>query len=103
MGCRGMNVNTIALIISDIAVIGGAIIFFGKIWRKIKCIADGHGCMLRNEITSIYYRHIDEEEPTLREYERKNLDELYAAYEAGGFNHFVKDIYAVMRKWPVTK
>ena len=62
-----MNINAIALIISDIAVIGGAIIFFYKVWQKIQRVADGHMCMLRSEITAIYYRHIDEEEPTLRE------------------------------------
>ena len=98
-----MSINTIALIISDIAVIGGAIIFFSKVWKKIQSVVDGHMCMLRSEITAIYYRHIDEEEPTLREYERKNLDDLYDAYVAMGGNHFIKDIYATMRKWPVNK
>jgi len=58
-------------------------------------------CLLRHEITSIYYRHVDEEHPTLRQYERKNLDELYEGYDTIHGNTFVKDIYTEMRRWKV--
>ena len=58
-------------------------------------------CLLRHDITGIYYKHADEQSPTLREYERKNLDDLYDGYHAIHGNHFVDDIYKEMREWKV--
>ena len=88
-------------LIKDLTIIGGAIIFFVKAWGAIKDVIEGQKCLLRSEITSLYYRHCDEEEPTLREYERKNLDAAYAAYSKLHGNTFVGDIYEVMRHWRV--
>ena len=52
---------------------------------------------------AIYYRHCDEAEPTLREYERKNLDALFNAYEVLHGNTFISDIYnKEMRHWHVS-
>ena len=79
-------------------------VVYWKQWKKIKDIADAQKCQLRSDILAIYYRHCDEEEPTMREYERKNLDALYAAYEVLHGNTFVKDIYEdQMRHWKVTR
>ena len=66
-----------------------------------KAVREGQRCLLRNEITAIYYRHNGEETPTLREYERLNLDDLYAGYKALDGNSYIEDIYHAMRDWRV--
>ena len=72
-------------------------------WQQIKDVAEGQKCLLRTEIMAIYYRHCNEHEPTLREYERKNLDLLYGAYEKLHGNTFISDIYnEEMRHWRVS-
>ena len=99
---------TAALIVGYLVTICGGIGLAVKILGKLKvltvklhAISEGQQCQLRNDITSIYYRHNGEESPTLREYERKNLDELYAGYKALNGNSFIGDIYSAMREWRV--
>jgi len=94
--------KTVATIIGYLGTIGGVLVFLWKLWGKIKDIADGQKCLLRTDIMSIYYRHCDEEEPTLREYERKQLDALVEAYTVLRGNTFVADIYEQMRHWHVS-
>jgi hypothetical protein len=98
------TIKTAASIVGYLGTVGGVFLFLWKQWKKIKDIADAQKCQLRSDILAIYYRHCDEEEPTMREYERKNLDALYAAYEVLHGNTFVKDIYEdQMRHWKVTR
>lgn len=98
------TLKTVASIIAYLGTVGGVFIFLWKQWKKIKDIADAQKCQLRSDILNIYYKHCDEEEPTLREYERKNLDSLYSAYEVLRGNTFIKDIYEdQMRHWRVTR
>lgn len=96
-----MTLAEIARTVGYLATLGGLAAFFAKLWRKLRDMAGGQTCLLRSSITAIYYRHADEPEPCLREYERKNLDDLYAGYKALGGNHFVDDLYQVMRDWHV--
>ena len=96
-----MMLSATADIIKDVIVI---VTFLGSviaILRKLKIIVNASKCQLRSDITNIYYKHCDEEEPTLREYERKNLDELYDGYHTLKGNHFVDDLYEKMRHWKV--
>jgi len=72
-------------------------------WKKLKKIGEGQQCQLRSDITGIYYKHCDEETPTLREFERKNLDSLTEAYKALGGNNYIDDLYNQMRHWKVRK
>lgn len=96
-------IPTIAAYIGYIATVGGFLAFLWRLWKKMQDVAEGQKSLLRSEIMAIYYRHCDDEEPTLREYERKNLDALYAAYEALHGNTFISDIYNdEMRHWRVT-
>ena len=91
----------IAGLIKDVVVIAtfiGSVIAF---IRKLNVIAAASRCQLRSAITAIYYKHVDEETPTLREYERKNLDDLYDGYHTLKGNHFVDDLYRQMREWKV--
>lgn len=96
-----MMLSETADIIKDVIVI---VTFLGSviaILRKLKIIVNASKCQLRSDITNIYYKHCDEAEPTLREYERKNLDELYDGYHTLKGNHFVDDLYEKMRHWKV--
>jgi hypothetical protein len=80
--------------------------FFGVLTaflKKLKKIAEGQQCQLRSDITAIYYKHCDESAPTLREFERKNLDSLVEAYKALDGNNYVDDLYEIMRRWKVKK
>ena len=93
--------SEVATYIKDGLVI---VAFFGSviaILRKLKVIVDANKCQLRSNITAIYYKHCDEENPTLREYERKNLDEMYNGYHTLRGNTFVNDLYEKMRHWNV--
>ena len=92
-----------ASIASYLATVGGVFVFLWKQWKKIQDIADAQKCLLRSDILSIYYKHCDEEEPTLHEYERKALDSLYQAYKVLHGNSFVDDVYELMRHWHVTR
>ncbi len=98
-----MTLQHIATTLGYLATVGGFLLFLWRFWKKIQGIADGQKCLLRSEIMAIYYRHCDEGEPTLREYERKNLDALFNAYEVLHGNTFISDIYnKEMRHWHVS-
>ena len=97
-------IHTIAQWIGSITVIGGFLLALYKVIKKLSTVAEGTKSLLRKDIMDIYYLHCDEDEPTLREYERKNLDALFAAYKAHGGNSFVSDLYNdEMRHWHVTR
>lgn len=96
-----MTLQSVALFIGYLSTIGGAVLFMWRAVRKISAIAEGQKCLLRSKIMDIYYKHCDDDEPTLREYERKNLDSLYLAYAGLHGNTFVEDIYQEMRHWRV--
>lgn len=95
----------VALVIGYLATLFGFLGTILKSYKKTKIIMNSiiqaNLCELRSDITAIYYRHVDEDEPELREYERKNLDALYEGYKVLGGNSFVLDIYEKMRHWKV--
>lgn len=65
-----------------------------------KAVREGQKCLLRTEITRLYYRHLAEQ--SLRQYEYENLCQCYMAYKALGGNSFVEHIYKEMQDWTVT-
>ena len=95
------TLKLVAAVIGYIITIGGVFTYLAKIWKSIKSERDGVTCLLRSNIRKIYYSHCDEAEPTIREYERQDLDDLYAGYHALHGNHFVDDLYEKMRHWKV--
>ena len=90
-----------AAVVGYLATLVGALAQIRKALKSVRAVVEGQKCLLRSQITAIYYRHVDEPEPELREFERKNLDELFAAYSALGGNSFVTDLYEIMRTWRI--
>lgn len=88
----------LGLIISSISIL--TLIFgYTKNLTKIK---EGMKAQLRSEIEHCYYKNLEKKE--LREYERKNLDSLYAAYHDGlKGNTFAQDLYDEMREWHIVR
>lgn len=62
-------------------------------------LREGQRCLLRSEIVRTYYRHHDDRR--LREYEFKNMDQCYKAYDALNGNSFVKKIHDEMKEWDI--
>lgn len=58
-------------------------------------------CLLRNHITSIYFRHC--EEKTIMEWEYENLTRLYTQYKKLGGNSFVDKIWNEVQSWKVIR
>ena len=95
--------SVIAQWISWISTLIAFLAILVAFWKKLKKIGEGQQCQLRSDITGIYYKHCDEENPMLREFERKNLDALTEAYKALGGNNYIDDLYDQMRHWKVKK
>ncbi len=95
------TLKIVAAVAGYLATIGGVFTYLAKIWRSIRSERDGVLCLLRSNIRKIYYSHCDEPDPAIREYERQDLDDLYAGYHSLGGNHFVDDLYEKMRGWKV--
>lgn len=93
------TIQWIGYIITILSFLG----ILSAFWKKLKKIAEGQQCQLRSDITAIYYKHCDEQTPTMREYERKNLDSLVEAYKALDGNNYIDDLYDLMRHWKVSK
>lgn len=66
---------------------------------KLKATIEGVKCLLRSEMTRIYYHHKDEE--TIRQYEYENFVFLYKAYKALGGNSFIDEIYEIVKTWEI--
>ena len=90
-------------------VVSAALVFFGlyvsaKKRRKQQKeheerIDNANRCLLRDKIVNIYYHH--KESGKIRQYQRENLDLLYAGYKELGGNSFVDDIYEVIKEWEI--
>ena len=58
-------------------------------------------CLLRDRITSIYFKHVHEKE--MKEYEYENLEHLYIQYKNLGGNSFVDKIWNEVQTWRVIR
>lgn len=56
-------------------------------------------CLLRDRITSIYFKHYRECE--IREYEFENVAQLYKQYKKLGGNSFVDKVWREIQEWKV--
>lgn len=69
--------------------------------RENELSREADTCLIRDRITRIYYKNIDNE--TLRSYELDNLNDLYEIYKKYDGNHYVDTIYDIMIKWKVVQ
>lgn len=85
----------------DICTIATCVVLLVKPIREkifgLAAITEGVRSLLRSEIVSIYYKHIDDKQ--LKEYEYKMLDQCHKAYKALGGNSFIDHIFATMQGW----
>jgi len=92
-----------AEIISAISIIVGVIVSAKKRRKQQReheeRIDNANRCLLRSKIVDIYYRY--KECGKIRQYQRENLDLLYAGYKELGGNSFVDTIYETMKEWEV--
>ena len=74
---------------------------FLKPVRKIltRFLFSGTICLLRHEITGMYYEV--KERGELRDYEKSDLIMMYEKYERLGGNCYIKQLYQEMLKYPV--
>jgi len=56
-------------------------------------------CLLRDRITSIYYKN--KRDCEIRQYEFENLERLYKQYKKLGGNSFIDKIWNEMQEWNV--
>lgn len=98
-------VNTIVGYIADAMTV---LAFIGLLIKPIrewvlgtKNTEEGVKCMLRQDITNLYYQHL--EDKRLREYEYRNLCYLYKAYKSLKGNSFVDKIYTEMQDWKIVR
>lgn len=93
---------TISAIIGLVmTIISLCTLIFGYI-KNLTKIKEGMKAQLRSEIEHCYYKNLEKKE--LREYERKNLDSIYAAYHDGlNGNTFAQDLYDEMRDWRIVR
>ena len=86
--------TVVSLILALISLVG---MILGYVHNLSK-LKEGMRALLRSQIEQCYYDHVAGK--TLMEYERKNLDSLYAAYHDGlKGNSFAQDLYDEMREW----
>lgn len=73
--------------------------FLALLIAPLRHVREGQKCLLRAEITRLYYRHADKR--TLRQYEYENLEHCYRAYKALKGNSFIDRIYKEMQEWDI--
>lgn len=64
-------------------------------------IKEGQKSLLRDRMTTTYYKHLDEKK--LRQYEYESFMALYKSYKALGGNSFIDHIKAELDEWEVIR
>lgn len=91
-----ITLSQVAVFIGILTTILGV---FAPTLLKYKAIVEGVKCLLRSQMTNIYYRHKDEKK--IRQYEWENFAFLYKAYKALGGNSFIDEIFEVVKTWEI--
>ena len=72
-----------------------------KVEEEQRKIIEGQKCLLRGDMTRIYYKYCNDGE--IKEYEYKNFITDYAAYKALGGNSFIDHLFAEVETWTVVR
>lgn len=62
-------------------------------------IREGQKALLRDRMSSTYYKHLDDKR--MRQYEYENFMSLYKSYKAMGGNSFIDHIKLEVDEWEV--
>ena len=62
-------------------------------------ILEGQKSLLRDRMSAMYYRHLEDKK--LRQYEYENFMSLYGSYKAMGGNSFIDHIKREIDEWEV--
>lgn len=82
--------------ITGVAAAGGILWAFISRARRI---VRGILCILRNNMLHTYYKC--NETNTIRQYEKENFLQTYAAYRALGGNSFIEELHDEVKTWEV--
>jgi len=96
----------IAAVIAAVGTIGGSLVYFGKVAKKLSDtlndVQEGVKCMLRSAMLTTYYKGNNTN--TISQYEFQNLELQYAAYKRLGGNSFVDKIHEdITKNWDVVQ
>ena len=84
------------------AIIALAVLLIKPLRERVlgnKKIAAGQRCLLRTDMMRTYYKHVDDGE--IKMYEYQNFQTNYEAYKALGGNSFIDHIYEEVQEWKV--
>lgn len=93
-----MTITFWAALISEIIVIGGAVVPV-IVW--LSRLIEGQRCQLRTAMLKTYYDCKDAKQ--IRQYEAENFHKNYHAYKALRGNSFIDDIRKDVSEWEVIK
>lgn len=93
-----MTITFWAALISEIIVIGGAVVPV-IVW--LSRLIEGQRCQLRTAMLKTYYDCKDSKQ--IRQYEAENFHKNYHAYKALRGNSFIDDIRKDVSEWEVIK
>lgn len=97
-------ITAIALVITDVAVIFGAIAAINKSKKdmhdKLEKVAEGIKCMHRSEMLKTYYRNVDNK--SIKQYEFEDFLLHYASYKVLGGNSFIDKIHKEVSEWEIS-
>ena len=98
----GMTVAVVVEIAAFITALTSIYKTIKKLTETIKQISDGTKCQLRSQMLDTYYKHKDEPNPTLKQFEFENFEKLYLAYKKLGGNSFIDKCWTEIRDgWEV--
>ena len=80
--------------------IAAALVVIWQVLRWGYALVEGQRCILRSEMTRLYYRNKDDGK--MRQYEYENFNDCYKAYRALNGNSFIVKIHGEVEKWEVT-
>ena len=89
----------VSVVVNHATEIGEIIAFLVLMIKPLRHVREGQKCLLRTEITRLYYRHADK--GSLRQHEYENLEHCYKAYKALRGNSFIDRIYKEMQEWDI--
>lgn len=91
-----MTLTQLVALAGEVVALIGTIV---AVYVSISKVANGHKCLLRSDMLSIYYNNRDTRK--IRQYEYENFVLLYESYKALKGNSFIDKIYEEVHSWEI--